>query len=121
MSKERKKLIHLLGQEVNLENDEQLLSEFSDLRKEMQVGAAGGFSADFSDKLEEKLFADKENLEGKLVYMFKRMAIPAAAAILFLVGLNLFNTDSLRETFSYQAQMEEQVINGEWSWTEDFE
>lgn len=121
MSKELHKLIHLLDQEVNLENDEQLLSEMSNLRKEMQVGESTGFSAGFKNKIQEELFAEKESLEGKLVYMFKRMAIPAAAAILFLVGLNLFNTDSLGETFSYQAQLDEQVLNGDWGWTEDFE
>jgi len=51
--------------------------------------------------------------------MFKRMAIPAAAAVLLLVGFNLFDSTSLNEVLSNESTLDELVMNGEWTWTED--
>lgn len=115
-NKELDKLIQLLGQEVTAENDEQLLSEVKSLKLKKQRGFAETFRADVTGKLA----VSTESFEGKLIQMFKRVAVPAAAAILLLLGGTLLDTNSLNDVFSSQSELDELVLNGAWDLSEEF-
>ncbi len=91
-----KKLLGLLDQDVNADNDSNQLEEWTKL--------VGKSEDSFSAKFVENTMFKLENPEGKVVemdfsdkvvHLFKRLAFSGAAAILLLIGYTWFSEGSI--------------------------
>jgi len=89
-----RKILSLLGIEITHKNDEQLLTELP-----WNVNDQEGFSDSFHNNLMQQLFETKESFETKIVQMFRRTALPAAAAILVLSVMNFSQIKNIENIF----------------------
>lgn len=99
MDKDYQKLLKLLDTDLTESNDEEQLNQLQDL---MGSSPTTPFSIDFTNEVMDRIEDEKgevapkdDELMNKLVYMFKRVALSGAAAILLLVAYTWVNDGSV--------------------------
>ena len=107
------KILSLLRKEITNTNDEQLLSELP-----LDVDIQRGFSSSFHENLMDKLFIHKESLETKIIQLFPRVAMSAAAAILILFTLNFSQIKNL-DSLIVDNEVEEWIVSSSNDWLDE--
>ncbi len=105
MNEERNidKLLGHLDQEISADNDEMNLNHLGDILGEFDHS----FSSGFSNAVSSELFP-QDMFSGRIVQMFKRVAISSAAAIILMMTYNGYQAGQFDgETLFGISQIEE--------------